>query len=95
MFRIWEGKGRKGQKGPKHSTPKGRREICHRGTEGKLDRAPIKNPTGEPAGLVKALVKLDYFLRRNRSSEAPPRAARAIVPGSGTGDKRNNWVFSD
>ena len=27
----------------------------------------------------------DYFRRRNRSSEAPPKAAKASVPGSGTG----------
>ena len=30
---------------------------------------------------------LTYLRRRNRSSEAPPKAAKASVPGSGTGTK--------
>lgn len=38
-------------------------------------------------------LKEDYFLRRNRSSEAPPRAARASVPGSGIGVAPNVKPF--
>ena len=43
------------------------------------------------AGFAKT--KLDYFLRRNRSSEAPPSAASANVPGSGTISKMENLWF--
>ncbi len=45
-----------------------------------------KTPAGEPAGFMKLKLSFstDYLRRRNRSSEAPPRAARAIVLGSGT-----------
>ena len=39
-------------------------------------------PCDARAGLRK-LIKRDYFLRRNISSEAPPSAASANVPGSG------------
>ena len=49
-------------------------------------------PCKAEAGVI--AIKLDYFLRRNSRSEAPPRAASAIVPGSGTGT-RNNGVSSE
>ena len=44
-----------------------------------------KTPLANQRGGVK--LKLDYFLRRMNSIAAPPRAARAIVVGSGT-----SWV---
>ena len=50
-----------------------------------------KTPAGEPAGFAKT--NQDYFLRRNRSSEAPPSAASANVPGSGTiSTMENLWL---